>query len=146
MWTKLTSLFASEAGPAPDPEAQTRRAAAALLVQAARSDDEYDDGEREMIATALARLFALSPEAATALRDEGETAAAEALDNFQFTRAIKEGVPHEERAAFLTEVWRVVLADGRRDAHENAFMRKLSGLLYVSDVESGMARRRAETE
>ena len=37
----------------------------------------------------------------------------------------------------------VVLADGKLDAHESQLMRRLAGLLFVDDVESGLAARRA---
>ena len=37
----------------------------------------------------------------------------------------------------------VVLADGNLDAHESQLMRRLAGLLFVDDVESGLAARRA---
>lgn len=147
MLETLRSLFGGKEKPAaPDPEAETRLAAAALLVKAAQSDDDYDASEQATIDAALSRMFALSAEDARALREKGEAAAADALDLFGFTHAVKEGVPFEERAAFMTEIWRVVLADGRRDADENALMRKLAGLLYVSDVESGLARQRAEQD
>jgi uncharacterized tellurite resistance protein B-like protein len=40
-------------------------------------------------------------------------------------------------------VWMVVLADGNLDVHESQLMRRLAGLLFVDDVESGLAAQRA---
>ena len=40
-------------------------------------------------------------------------------------------------------IWLVVLADGSLDVHESQLMRRLAGLLFVDDVESGLAAGRA---
>ena len=40
-------------------------------------------------------------------------------------------------------MWLVVLADGNLDSHESQLMRRLAGLLFVDDVESGLAAKRA---
>ena len=40
-------------------------------------------------------------------------------------------------------IWLVVLADGSLDVHESQLMRRLAGLLFVDDVESGIAAGRA---
>src|SRR5690606_25656564 len=96
-----------------------RAAIAAVLVMAARADHHYDARERAMIDEVLARRFALGPGEARRLREEGEAAEAEAIDLFQFTRAIKRAIPHDDRMAILEELWGVVLADGVRDPHED---------------------------
>lgn len=144
MFDRLLALFADPGDPPADPAAAARVAAAAVLVEAARSDGDYAAEEVVVIDRALAQQFSLDAAAAAALRREGEEAQDAAVGQQRFTQALKDGLTLEERTAFLTEVWRVVLADGRRDDHENAFMRKLAGLLYVPDVDSNHARRRAE--
>lgn len=119
-----------------------RAALAALLVEAARSDGDYDDVERRRIDRVLATRFALAPDEAQAVRAEGEAAQAEAIDLVRFTRAVKDHVPHAERVGIIEALWEVVYADGRRDMHESALIRTLAGLLHVSDPEAGMARQR----
>jgi len=42
-------------------------------------------------------------------------------------------------------LWEVVFADGEEHAFETNLMRRLAGLLYVTDQESGAARRRVRT-
>lgn len=146
MFALLKSVFAPVEAPKEDAEAAVRRAAAAILVEAGQSDGEYDADERAMVIAALGRFYDLDPAAAEALERDGAAALEQAVGHFRFTSALKEATTIAERADFLTEVWRVVLADGRRDPHEDAFMRKLAGLLYVPDRESGVARRRAEDD
>lgn len=132
-----------------DPEAEIeltpedcREAVAALLVEAARSDGDYARAERARIARVLARRYGLSPSEATALREIGEAAQAQATDLVRFTRAVKQAVPHEERVAVIEAVWEIAYADGRRDDAEAALVRKLAGLLYVPDRDAGIARQR----
>lgn len=120
----------------------SREAVAALLVEVARADGDYDDDEKARIARTLATRYGLSPGEAVALRDVGEAAQAQATDLVRFTRAIKRCVPHEERVAVIEAIWEIAYADGARDDAEAALVRKLCGLLYVEDREAGLARQR----
>ncbi|MCI4666252.1 MAG: TerB family tellurite resistance protein [Neomegalonema sp.] len=132
--------------PAPKskPETEGRLAAAALLVAIAHSDHEYADTERRRILAALRELFELSDDEAEALCAQAEQAHETAADLHRFTLAVKTAYTIEERGVFLEAAWRVVLADGQRDDHENALMRRLAALLGVEDRVSAHARRRAE--
>ena len=120
-----------------------RIALAALLVRCAKADDDYAGVEAEGIDAILAARYAMSPIDARALRHQGEAAEAEAGDTVHLTKAIKDGVPYEERTAIVEALWRVVLADDDRDYAENAFLRLVVKLLGVNDVDSGLARQRA---
>lgn len=125
-------------------EADAHVAFAAVLVEAARSDGEYADVERDRIERSLAAAFQLSAPEAQGLRLQGEAAQAAAVGQHRFTTVLKASVPHDQRVHLFEHLWMVALADGGRDAQENALMRKLAGLLYVTDVESAEARGRAE--
>ncbi len=120
-----------------------RQAVAALLVEAARADNNYEDSEKKLIDEALARKFSLSPAEAGALRERGETAQAAATDIQRFTRHAKE-LAAEEKVALLERLWEIVLSDGERDPFEDTLMRRICGLIYVDDRVSGEARQRVE--
>jgi len=119
-----------------------RTAIAAVLVMAARADEAYEASEKAVIDQVLAQRFALSLAEAALLRAEGERVESEAIDLFQFTRAIKTAVPLEDRIAIMEALWRVVLADNVRDAHEDALMRQMADRLGLSERESALARQR----
>ncbi|WP_372894033.1 TerB family tellurite resistance protein [Rhodosalinus sp.] len=138
----LKRLTAPEPEPLADDDA--RLALTALLVRVARSDGDYAEEERRMIGKIAAERFGLSPFEAQKLQSEAETLEAEAPDTVRFTRAIKDAVPYDDRLGVIEALWKVVLADGVRDDHENALMRLATNLLGVSDVDSGRARRRVE--
>jgi len=138
----LASLLAP--APAPLPASEARLALGALLVRLARSDDRYTDDEAARIDRVLASRYGLSPFEAAALRRDAEAAEAEAPDTVRFTRALKDAVPHEDRTGILAALWEVALADGSRDAEEDAVIRLVANLLGVSDRDSAIARQRVE--
>lgn len=131
---------------APEPERrgpETPVAVAALLVEAARADGDYEPGEREAIDHILAHMFSLTDAAAAGVRAEGEAAQADAADLVRFTRVVKTEMTPQQRVGLMESLWRVVLTDGARDAHEDALLRKLAPLIAVTDRESAEARQRA---
>jgi uncharacterized tellurite resistance protein B-like protein len=130
----------------PDPEPldqdDARLALAGLLVRVARSDGDYAEDERHRIDRILAERNGLAPADAEALRADAEVLESEAPDTVRFTRAIKDAVPYEERASVIEALWAVVLADGVRDAEEDALLRLVSNLLGINDRDSALARQR----
>lgn len=131
-------------GPRKLPEPDVRLALAALMVRVARADGRYDAAEAALIERLLGRRFGLDAEGARALRAEAETLEREAPDTVRFTRAIKDAVPHEERAKVVAALWAVVLEDGVRDHEEDGFMRLVANLLGISDRDSAIIRREVE--
>jgi uncharacterized tellurite resistance protein B-like protein len=146
MLERLLKALTGAAETGDDPVEAGRIAIAAVLVEAARSDDTYHGHEQAMIDRVLAQRFGLPPAQAAALRAQGEEAQAEAVDLVRFTRAIKDAVPHEDRVAVIEAVWRVIYADGELDHNESSLVRRLSGLLYVPDQDAGLARQRVTDE
>ncbi|MBW4984810.1 TerB family tellurite resistance protein [Mameliella sp. CS4] len=138
----LKRLTATDPAPLPDEDA--RLALTALLVRVARSDGSFDDSERDRIDRIIATRYGLSPFEAARLRGEAEGLEAEAPDTVRFTRAIKDAVPYEHRIAVIEALWQVVLADGVREAEEDALLRLVSNLLGINDRDSALARQRVE--
>ena len=132
--------------PAPLAETEARLALAALLVRVAKTDGLYSAEEVERIDRVLAHHHGLDAFAAARLRAEAEAVEAEAPDTVRFTRALKEAIALDERAALMTALWSVALADGLRDSHEDQLLRLVANLLGLTDVESALARQRAERE
>ena len=138
----FASLFSSKF-PGIERDISASEAMAALMVRIAKSDDDYSATEIARIDAVLGLLYQLSADQAAKLRQTAEALEAEAPDTVRFTRAIKEEVPYEERFDVVRALWQVVLADGARDAEEDALMRLLASLLGVNDRDSALARQRA---
>jgi uncharacterized tellurite resistance protein B-like protein len=140
----LRRLLAPEPERLPEPDAEL--ALAALLVRIAKTDGLYAAEEVERIDRVLAHRHGLDPFAAAKLRSEAEALESEAPDTVRFTRALKDAVAIEDRAELMTALWSVALADGLREAHEDRLMRLVANLLGLTDVESALARQKAEQE
>jgi len=146
MLSRLKAFWAGagEAGAERIPAEEGRRlAAAALLVEAARQDGDYAAEERALIRALLSGQFGLSAEEADALLAGAEEAQSQATDLFRFTREAVAGMDEEGRETLIEMLWQVVLADGRLHDYEASLMRRVAGLLYVSDHASAAARRHA---
>ncbi len=133
-------------GPAPTrlPAPDEQLALASLMVRVARADGHASKTEIGRIDAILAQRYGLGAEAATALRVEAETAEQLAPDTVRFTRALKEAVALDDRKSLVEALWRVALADGARDAEEDRVLRLVVNLLGLNDVESALARQRAQ--
>lgn len=142
----ISRLLSALTGPAPArlPAEEERLALAALLVRVARSDGEYDDAELVRIDRVLRERYGLSPFEATALRARADVLERDAPDTVRFTRALKEAVPHDDRAALVAALWSVALSDGQRGAEEDALIRMVANLLGITDLESALARQQAD--
>ena len=136
----LKSLLEPQAEPLHDDDA--RLAMTALLVRLARADNEYAAAEIHRITQGIMERYELAEPGAIALRETAETLEQEAPDTVRFTRAIKDRVAYEDRIAVVEALWQVALADGNRDAEEDALLRLVVSLLGVTDVDSASARRR----
>ncbi|MEZ5919945.1 MAG: TerB family tellurite resistance protein [Parvularculaceae bacterium] len=145
MFDRIKSLLAGDAGNHHSDEDDALVAVAALLVEAARSDQEYTDKERGLIDAALVDFFGVAKEDVARIHDEADKRQADATDIQRFTKLAKT-LPQEKKISLLECLWRIILSDGERDAFEDSLIRRICGLIYVSDVESGAARRRVERE
>jgi len=118
-------------------------AAAVLLVETARMDDTIGDDERGVIVDLVRARFELSEDEVSSVVELADEVAHNAVELSQFTRRIRDGFDHDERVEMIEMLWRVVYADGVVHDHEANLLRRVAGLLYVSDRESGAARKRA---
>lgn len=140
------NLLRSLLAPAPTrlPEPDARLALAALMVRIAKTDGLYSAEEVERIDRILMARHHLGPFEAARLRSEAEDLEAQAPDTVRFTRALKAATDIDDRAALMQAMWSVALSDGLRDAEEDRLLRMVASLLGLTDVESNLARKRAE--
>ncbi len=144
MLDKIRSLFRQTANAPEATETDPRQLAfAALLVEAARADEVYADHEIAIIDRAIRSKFTLDAAGAAALREKAEAVQNNANDIQRFTRVMKE-MSHAEKISLIEELWEIILSDGDRDSFEDALVRRICGLIYVEDRESGEARQRVE--
>ncbi len=119
-----------------------RRSAAALMVLAAELDGQFDQHERQTVLDVLGRRFELPPALAERLVADAVETVAASTDLFALTREINAEVAFEDRAGIVELLWDVAYADGTLHDYEANLVRRVAGLLHVSDQDSGLARRR----
>jgi len=118
-------------------------AVAALLIEAARMDDNFSLEERRTIERVLTERFSLGPDKLRDLFVAAERAVRGSTQFFPFTQQIVKNISHEDRGQILEMMWQVVYADGVLDPHEDMLLRRIAGLIHVDDRERGLARQRA---
>src|SRR5687768_17249203 len=117
-------------------------AAAALMLEAARLDGRVTDAEEARIKALLHERFDLDPRRVERLLEAAHGEAEGSVGWHAFTSAIKEGFDHAGRLALVEMLWEVIYADGELHDYEASLMRRVAGLLYVTDTESAAARAR----
>ncbi len=117
-------------------------AAAALLVEAAVMDGTFDADERRTIGTLLEESFDLDGEATETLIAVAEQAVNDSTQHYGFARVVKDNFSHDERVRMIEMLWEVAYADGHLHDFEASYLRRIAGLIYVPDRESGAARKR----
>ena len=128
-------------------ETAARVAAAALLFEAAMSDYQLDDVERQTIKDLITEQFNLDRADAMTLIALAESQAKEATGLHGFTTLINQNWSETERVNLMEKMWRVVYADGRLDDHELHLMRKIQRLLHIPQVDyvAGKLRNKPST-
>ena len=137
MWNKLKDIFSPETY---EEGITSNSAIAAILVRAAKTDNEYTESEKKLIDHLLAINLNISQEDARLLRLQGQELEMEINDNVQLTRIIKQDITYEDRHQLIEQLWSIVLDDNNRTPEENKLMRVLTHLLGISDVNSAKAR------
>ena len=117
-------------------------AAAALLVESASMDGNFDENERQCIITLLQNQFELSIEETITLIDEAEHAVEGTGQLYGFTRVVKDCYDEGDRINIIEMLWEVAYADGNADPFEKNLILRVAGLIFVSDKDRGLAKKR----
>lgn len=118
-------------------------AAAALMVEAAAMDGSVSLQEKQIIRSLLVEKLALEKNQIETLIAEALQQQSDATHLMRFTRTLKETMNEEERLQIIEMLWRVAAVDGRIDDYEDNLIRRVAGLLYISDRARGDAKKRA---
>ncbi len=143
MLARLKRLLSDSGPPAKVEEEDLPLAAAALLAEVALADGGLAVEEETIIEELLAEHFSLPREDAGELMERGRQAAENSVELYGFARRVKDGADEAQRIRLMELLWSVVLVDGRLDDHEASLMRRIAGLIFVADKDSGLARQRA---
>ena len=116
---------------------------AALLIHAAKIDEDYTVKEKEIIKKAMIHLYEITSSEAEELIKKAENKEQESNQIVEFTKEIKKR-PMEFRHKIIEILWKIVYSDRTNDMYESNLIRRVCGLLYVSDKDSGEIKIRVQ--
>ena len=116
---------------------------ASLLVHAAKMDENYTDVEKKIILKALINLNNLNTDQAEQLLIEAEKKVNSSNQIVEFTKEIKQE-SMDYKLKIIEVIWKIVYSDGTSDSYESNLIRRICGLLYISDKDSGIIKRRVQ--
>lgn len=147
MLNYVRSLFTSQSEELPEPPSGLEAvpvAAAVLLLEAALMDDSLEAVEEQAILSLLAQKFHCTTVQAHELLMEAESHLDEKDHFYHYTKVIKDNLDENGRKGILEMLWEVILSDGDADEYETNLMRRMCGLLYINDKDSGDIKHRVQ--
>ncbi len=114
-----------------------------LMIEAANSDGHIETEEVDKISSLLINVFKENA-------DDVKIKLQQAINNrnnskslFYYTSKINKIYSDEKKLLLIETLWEIVLSDGSLHDYESSLIRRLAGLMYISDVNSGNAKKRA---
>ena len=108
---------------------------AALLIHAAKIDENYSHIEKKIIKKALIDL-GINEKNLEEIFKKAETAEANSNQILEFTKKIKKS-DENFKIKIIEVLWSIIYSDGNSDMYESNFMRRLTGLLYLDNKVVG---------
>ena len=114
-----------------------------LMIEAANSDGDIGAEEIKKIRETLINIFKENPEEVDSVLEQSIKNSNNSKSLYYYSSKINKNYSDEKKILLIEILWEIVLADGQVHDYESSIIRRLSGLLYISDINSGNARKRA---
>jgi uncharacterized tellurite resistance protein B-like protein len=107
----------------------------ALLIHAAKIDENYTENEEEIIKKTLLELGAKEETISQTIKDAKciEENSNQILD---FTKEVK-NLPENDKIKIIEALWSIIYSNNEADIYETNLMRRLAGLLYIDSSTMG---------
>ena len=114
-----------------------------LMIEAAYTDGQIDENELNKIKLSLIDVFAEDPQEVNTVLEEAKINKSNSNSLHYYTSYINKNFDDDKKLLLIEALWEIVLSDGKVHDFESNLIRRLAGLLYISDVDSGNAKIRA---
>ena len=114
-----------------------------LMIEAAYTDGQVDEKELNNIKLSLVNIFAEDSKEVDLVLEEALKNKNNSKSLHHYTSFINKNFDDQKKLLLIEALWEIVLSDGEIHDFESSLIRRLAGLLYISDVDSGNARKRA---
>jgi uncharacterized tellurite resistance protein B-like protein len=133
---KLKNALIKRPEVAPDLQEQDEHeriqlATCVILLEVAKSDDEFSSIEKTTIAAILKKRFDISGDAVEELIEIAHRKREESVDLWEFTHLVNQNYTKEEKKKIVEGAWRVIYADDKLDAYEDHLVHRLAKLLQL---------------
>ena len=108
---------------------------AALLIHAAKIDENYTESEKKLVLNFI-NNFAEDKTKIKVLLDEAEKFESNSNQLLNYTQIIKNS-SKEIKSEIIEQLWKILISDNTIDQFESNLMRRICGLIYFSDKDSG---------
>ena len=112
---------------------------AALLIHAAKIDENYTENEKKIIKKVIIDLNKINSDQADELLKLAEKKEEESNQIIEFTKEIKK-YPVDFKLKIVEIIWKIVYSDGASDDYESNLIRRICGLLYISGKDNGISK------
>ena len=107
----------------------------ALLIHAAKIDENYTDKEEKIIKKTLNEL-GLRDENISKTVEEAKIIEKSSNQILDFTKEVK-NLPEQEKIKIIESLWSIIYSNKEADIYEANLMRRLAGLLYIDNKTMG---------
>jgi len=108
---------------------------AALLIHAAKIDQDYSENEEKIIIKALLEI-GINKESIQQIISEGKKIESNSNQILDFTKEVKK-MNYENKIKIIETLWRIIYSNKEADIYESNLMRRLAGLLYIDSKVMG---------
>ena len=108
---------------------------AALLIHAARIDENYSKDEEKIIKQSLLEIGASNLDIENILI-EGKKIESDTNQILEFTKEVK-NMEESNKIIIIETLWRIIYSNKEADMYETSLMRRLAGLLYIDNKTMG---------
>ena len=108
---------------------------AALLIHAAKIDEDYSGEEEEIIKKTLLEIGA-NNENLNEIITEGKKIEENSNQILEFTKEVK-SMDENNKIKIVETLWRIIYSNNEADIYETSLMRRLGGLLYIDNKLMG---------
>ena len=102
-----------------------------ILLEVAKSDDEFSSIEKTTLTAILKKKFKLSAEAAEELIEIADRKREDSTDLWEFTNIVNKNYTKEEKIKVVEAAWQIIYADEKLDKYEDHFVHKLAKLIQL---------------
>ena len=114
-----------------------------LMIEAAYTDGQIDNSELIKIKSSLVNVFSEDSKEVDSVLEEALKNKNNSKSLHYYTSFINKNFGDDKKLLLIETLWDIVLSDGDIHDFESNLIRRLAGLLYISDVKSGNARKKA---